>query len=82
MSKRQHVELLIDFPPSERPAYHEGMGDLEPREDAEYGKRRIVGRVAFHDYTRAEALVEFEKRGVKHEIVFPTARFWCAAVYE
>lgn len=82
MSKREHVELLCDFPASERLAYDEGLGDLEPDEFAEYGRRRIVGRVSFQEHDREGAVAAFAARGIKHEIVFPTARFWCAAVYE
>lgn len=79
---KPNFELLRDFPETERPAYHEGLGDLEPHPDPTYGKRRIVGRVPFDKHSRGKAMKVLEERGTKYEELFPTAQYWVAVVYE
>jgi len=79
---KPNFELLRDFPETERPAYHEGLGDMEPIPDPVYGKRRIVGRVPFDKHSRAKAARILEERGAKWEELYPTAQWWCACVYE
>ena len=82
MAVKPDFELLRDFPPEYQAPYHEGLGDLEPVENPQYGKRRVVGRVPVDKHTRARAEKVLAKRGVKYELIFPTAVWWVACVDE
>ena len=78
----EDLALLEELPADEAVAYHEGLGHMEPNTGAVYGKRKVIGWLPYNKYTRNRAALEFARRGTKYEELFPTARFWCAAVYE
>lgn len=81
MTGKPNYELLVEFPEDEPAVYDEGLGS-EVLPEQPHGKRRVVGWLAYDKYTRERAVKEFARRGIKHELVFPTARFWCAVVFE
>jgi hypothetical protein len=78
---QQRTELLAEFPADERPIQDI---DNEPAEGDErpHGKCKVIAWLPFDGYDRARAAAEFARRGVKYVELFPTARFWCASVYE
>jgi hypothetical protein len=76
-------QLREQFPTDPPRGFEMARGDVEPRTELVYGKRRIVHRIANGPgVTRQLVEARLAALGIHYTELFATARFWCAAVTE